>query len=169
MFRFAGVWVLGGVVSTHQRVALLSLAVLVGISRIVVGAHWPLDVLAGALVGWGAAYCGYWTARKWPWGTSVAGKCVLGVSLLALTIMLLCTYRTGYAHSLGVQRFIALYGMLWGGYELAQLFRHQQIIENFLASMTQAPAVFREYAANVKRAWQEAIRPFQDNSPQENH
>jgi undecaprenyl-diphosphatase len=42
----------------HRRfgAVLLVLAVLVGLSRIFVGVHYPLDVLAGALVGITAAY-----------------------------------------------------------------------------------------------------------------
>ena len=34
------------------RAALLGLATLVAVSRLAVGAHWPLDVLAGAALGW---------------------------------------------------------------------------------------------------------------------
>ena len=41
------------------------LAVLVGISRIAVGAHWPLDVLAGACVGWFAGINGAYMAHRW--------------------------------------------------------------------------------------------------------
>jgi membrane-associated phospholipid phosphatase len=169
MFRFIGVWVLAGVTSTQHRIALVSLAALVGISRIVVGVHWPLDVLAGALLGWGAAYCGYWTARKWPWGTGSTGRCVLGVTLFIVTIILLSTYRTGYAHSLGIQRFIALYGVLWGSYELFHLFRDRRIVDNFSAYMIQASIFFRHHAANVKHSLRYVIQPFQDDSPQEDH
>ena len=41
------------------------LAVLVGISRIAVGAHWPFDVLAGACVGWLAGLNGAYIAHRW--------------------------------------------------------------------------------------------------------
>jgi len=47
-------------------------AVLVGVSRIAVGAHWPFDVLAGACVGWLAGLNGAYIAHRWQsaWQTS---------------------------------------------------------------------------------------------------
>ncbi len=41
------------------------IAVLVGVSRIAVGAHWPFDVLAGACVGWLAGLHGAYIAHRW--------------------------------------------------------------------------------------------------------
>jgi len=41
------------------------LAVLVGISRLAVGAHWPVDVLAGACVGWLVGLNGAYIAHRW--------------------------------------------------------------------------------------------------------
>jgi len=40
-------------------------AVLVGVSRMAVGAHWPFDVLAGACVGWLAGLNGAYIAQRW--------------------------------------------------------------------------------------------------------
>lgn len=40
-------------------------AVLVGVSRMAVGAHWPFDVLAGACVGWLAGLNGAYIAHRW--------------------------------------------------------------------------------------------------------
>lgn len=41
------------------------LAVLVGVSRMAVGAHWPFDVLAGACIGWLAGLNGAYMAHRW--------------------------------------------------------------------------------------------------------
>lgn len=53
--RFAGLFV-----------AAISLATAVGISRVAVGAHWPVDVLAGAACGWLAGLSGAAASRRWP-------------------------------------------------------------------------------------------------------
>lgn len=51
-----------------RRVRWLALgwAVLIGLSRIAVGAHWPQDVAAGMVVGWTAALIGVHLARRIP-------------------------------------------------------------------------------------------------------
>lgn len=45
--------------------AIVVVAAMVGISRIAVGAHWPIDVLAGACVGWLAGLHGAFIAQRW--------------------------------------------------------------------------------------------------------
>jgi membrane-associated phospholipid phosphatase len=47
-------------------VATVSLASAVGISRVAVGAHWPIDVLAGAACGSLAGLSGAAASRRWP-------------------------------------------------------------------------------------------------------
>ena len=47
-------------------IAAISLATAVGISRVAVGAHWPVDVLAGAACGWLAGLSGAAASRRWP-------------------------------------------------------------------------------------------------------
>lgn len=52
---FAGAWVLAQYWPAG-RLVLWPLAVLIGYSRVYVGAHYPLDVVAGALLGWGIGW-----------------------------------------------------------------------------------------------------------------
>jgi len=63
-FTLAAVICLRGVHPALAVTALL-LATLAGISRAVVGAHWPLDILAGAFGGWVAAALGVALGTKW--------------------------------------------------------------------------------------------------------
>jgi membrane-associated phospholipid phosphatase len=67
---------MAGIVAFHLkrwpgRLSLVILAALVGLSRIAVGVHWPLDVLVGAGGGWLTAGAGHWLGRKWPAGRKV--------------------------------------------------------------------------------------------------
>ena len=66
---FACAWVLG-VRFPRWRAPLLALAALIALSRVVVGAHYPADVLAGSLLGLGG---GWLLVRAW--------KIVPGVAL----------------------------------------------------------------------------------------
>lgn len=50
--------------SLPLRILVLLLAVLAGISRISVGAHWPEDILAGAPLGLMIAYVGSWLSTR---------------------------------------------------------------------------------------------------------
>lgn len=50
------------------RLALLGLAALVGLSRIALGVHWPVDVLAGAALGALLAGLGVALAQRWSLG-----------------------------------------------------------------------------------------------------
>ncbi len=67
--------------------ALFALASLGAISRCAVGAHWPQDILAGALIGWLAAGIGWRLGQCMPvnrrWGQPLLALILLGL-LLAL-------------------------------------------------------------------------------------
>jgi membrane-associated phospholipid phosphatase len=75
---------------------VLLLAGLVGLSRIAVGAHWPVDVLAGAACGALAGRSGAWLAHRYPlvWRSAVS-RFAIGQALL-LTALWLMLRPTDY-------------------------------------------------------------------------
>ena len=94
------IFTLAGVLLLHSRsqtlkLVLLSLAVAVGCSRMVVGAHWPLDVLAGAFGGWLAAGFGTLLAQRWQAGLLPKVQGAFAVLLVLLAVWLLLYHRTG--------------------------------------------------------------------------
>lgn len=109
-FTFIGVILLHLSADWRYRLAgpLLALAGLVGLSRIVVGAHWPLDVLAGAAGGWLAAVFGTFWARRWPWCGTLTGRYWLTLVLVGCALTALLHYKTGYPQADGWRRILAL-------------------------------------------------------------
>jgi membrane-associated phospholipid phosphatase len=71
------------------RAIAVTLACLVGLSRIAVGAHWPFDVIAGASFGWLAGLSGAWISQQLPrlW-QSQAVQWALIVVILAVSVLL---------------------------------------------------------------------------------
>ncbi|MFN3397587.1 MAG: phosphatase PAP2 family protein [Sulfurimicrobium sp.] len=117
VFTLLGVMVLTSAAG-WQRWPLLALAILVAVSRSVVGVHWPIDLLGGMLGGWLSALGGVWLARRWPWERRpfVRGLCAAIPALAA--VMLLFGYKTGYAEAALLQQGVgvvclALWGLGW--------------------------------------------------------
>lgn len=117
IFALAGVLALS-LERARWRWAVLGLAALVGASRCVVGAHWPLDVLGGAFGGWLSAWAGVTLARRWrAFGMRRAPRVIS--SLLCLgAVASLFGFDAGYAEAAGFARLLALGLLLWFGFEL---------------------------------------------------
>ncbi len=90
----------------------------VGLSRIMVGAHWPLDVVYGALGGWLTAAAGVYLARRWPWGLRVGPQRAFMLLLLLLAILLLTVYDTRYPDAWPLARGVALLAVICRIYDL---------------------------------------------------
>jgi len=76
------------------KIIVLVCAVLVGLSRIAIGAHWPMDVLAGAIVGWLPAIIGIIVARKKVFYSKY-------ISLIPLMILIAAVYYLVFVHQRG--------------------------------------------------------------------
>lgn len=106
-FMIAGVC---GLLSRNRLIliVLLTLATLAGISRIAVGAHWPLDVAAGAFGGWLAAVFGIRLARRWPGGEGIVGQRIIAAILVAGAVALFTVHDTHFSQGWWLQRIIGL-------------------------------------------------------------
>ena len=81
---------------------VLCIVVLVCLSRVAVGAHWPLDLAIGAAFGWIAGLCGARMARcfskPWRWSRAPHSRRALGAALLCASLILLAVAQgTSYA------------------------------------------------------------------------
>ena len=88
----------------------LMLAALAGFSRIAVGAHWPVDVLAGALLGLLGGWAGLCLSRRWTWGArGMPRLALLGIAMLAVAT--LPVDGQGYPGSLPLRIAVCLWGL----------------------------------------------------------
>lgn len=104
-FVVAGVYAL--VLQRDRLTAILfSLALLTGVSRIAVGAHWPMDVFAGAGLGWFSAWAGWKLAASWHGSRTAVGQKALA-ALFLLFALSLFWLNSGYPQAFWLQMTIA--------------------------------------------------------------
>lgn len=122
------VWAWRGMAASRAvAAASLGVASLIGLSRVAMGAHWPLDVCAGAALGWVCGLAGAVWAERWltesPWVQrwwSPMSWALLGAIGLGLWLL-----PAEYAIVAPLQRLLGTVGLLvallgaWSG----QLFR----------------------------------------------
>ncbi len=100
------------------RIVLLCGAALVGMSRIAVGVHWPMDVLGGAALGWIAAGVGVRLGARWKRPDGIWFQVCAGVLLSIACVVLATVHRTRYPDALWFQRGIAVVFLVWGVWEM---------------------------------------------------
>ena len=121
IFALTGIWVMSLRDQPWLRTAMLLLAVLVSLSRVMVGVHWPLDLVGGMLGGWAAAWLGLRAVSGAPCKTSGAGGLFAGLLLLMVAAALLVSRHVGYSDALPLQRLIAVVCVLVGVIEIVLL------------------------------------------------
>ena len=91
----------------HLKFMMFSLASIVAVSRVVVGAHWPLDVSGGIVLGWVSAILGLHISKSWK---QTPGK-TRAINLLLLVFSVYLFFRnTGYTQAQVLQFAIAISG-----------------------------------------------------------
>lgn len=121
---FIGVWLMNNY-SRSKLIMLLILATLVSLSRVMVGAHWPIDITTGALIGWLGAWIGVVLAKRWHCGMTLTGQRII-VAILLIAASLLVGYDAGYTQAKYVVNLIAFSCLLVGGYQMVLLIRHPE-------------------------------------------
>lgn len=96
---------------TWVRVMLTALAVLVGLSRVAVGVHWPVDVAAGLMGGVLAAWLGVRLAERARWGALDPASHLAFVTLAALLTLSLTYWDGGYDLAAELMRLIGILGL----------------------------------------------------------
>jgi membrane-associated phospholipid phosphatase len=107
IFMLAGVFVFT-ISRSGLRWLLIVFASLIALSRVVVGVHWPFDILAGAAIGWLGVWVGLHLSKFSIWGWSGIGQKILGAILLIACVVLFFVDYTGYKGIMGLQRLIAV-------------------------------------------------------------
>lgn len=92
------------------RCLLLLLALAVGLSRVAVGAHWPVDVVTGLAMGLALAWLALLAASRWRWGMSPLAQ-GLGILLCLGNSYSLLYDHGGYPETLPLGQTLVL--LVW--------------------------------------------------------
>jgi membrane-associated phospholipid phosphatase len=110
------------------RIIMVILALFIGLSRIVVGVHWPADVLAGAAIGILCAVTGVYFINKLGWKSNKTVQLITGFLLILSNLYLLFIYDCRYEKAVYLQSFFALTVLILGMREFILLWKNAEDI-----------------------------------------
>lgn len=111
-FTFAGLLILGLRLRWPWAIALLLLASIMGLSRIVAGVHWPTDVLAGAIIGLASAAAAVWIVDRWPAAQRARWPAAAAIFVCAACALSAPWVDLGYPQGMWAHWLVAAIGLV---------------------------------------------------------
>lgn len=96
------------------RLLPVALALTVGMSRVAVGVHWPVDVAAGLVAGWLVAWLGLWLSQRWEAAADKLEIHLVCAFVAAGAALMLLLTDGGYSGASGLQIAIGCVALGWG-------------------------------------------------------
>ena len=113
--------------SLALKILMVLLAFIVGISRITVGVHWPLDVLAGGTIGSLCTLIGVQVVEKFRWSSHRVLQITAGIIFIILNSYLLFFYNIRYSQAVCFKDILAGVTLIIGLREFYFLVRKSQL------------------------------------------
>lgn len=125
------IFLIVGVLCLHRfpssfKLGLLGVAILVGLSRIACGVHWPLDVLGGAFGGWLAAAAGGWISLRWKAGLNDNFQRVIALLLLVVALWVIFRDAEEFVATIPFQIILAIFAIVFSVPPLLRLFGYKR-------------------------------------------
>jgi len=95
-FVLVGLLVIGLQLKGWKATIALGLGILMILSRVTVGAHWPTDILAGALIGWLSVMAAQWLLLRWPFLEGGRGMQIVGLVIMTGCVLYVPFFDAGY-------------------------------------------------------------------------